>query len=190
VIIVVDPVQAEAELGAGRLGCPHCGGQLARWAHGRPRRVRMRDGSHRSLRPRRARCHACGRTQVLLPGWCSPRRGDATEVIGAALLARAGGMGWRRIAASLDRPAPTVRRWLRGARGGHLQWLYQRGVQYAATLDPEVLLHLRPAGSATGDALAALAAAAVAWRRRFGAHTEAWTLIGAFTGGLLPVPAD
>lgn len=28
-IIVVDPVQAEAELGAGRLGCPHCGGQLA-----------------------------------------------------------------------------------------------------------------------------------------------------------------
>ena len=83
-IIVVDPVQAEAELGAGRLGCPHCGGQLARWAHGRPRRVRMRDGSHRSLRPRRARCHACGPTptQMLLPGWCSPGRGEATEVIG------------------------------------------------------------------------------------------------------------
>ena len=87
-------------------------------------------------------------------------------------------------------PSAAACSWLRGARGGPLHWLYQRGVQYAATLDPEVLLHLRPAGSATGDALAALAAAAVAWWRRFGAPTEAWTLIGAFTGGLLPVPAD
>jgi hypothetical protein len=57
-------------------------------------------------------------------------------------------------------------------------------------LDQEVLCHLRPAGSATGDALAVLAAAVAAWRRRFDCAVEAWTLIGAFTGGLLRVPAD
>jgi DNA-directed RNA polymerase specialized sigma24 family protein len=35
------------------------------------------------------------------------------EVIGAALLAKASGLGHRRIAAALGVPATTVRRWLR-----------------------------------------------------------------------------
>lgn len=34
------------------------------------------------------------------------------EVIGAALLTKAKGRGWRRIAAELGRPPSTVRRWL------------------------------------------------------------------------------
>lgn len=189
-IIVVDLAQAEAELAAGRLSCPHCDGRLTRWAHGRLRRVRMLDGSTRQLEPRRARCRSCRRTQVLLPGWCSPRRGDATEVIGAALLARARGLGWRCVAAELDRPASTVRRWLRSASGARLERLRRRGLECAAMLDQEVLCHLRPTGSATGDALAVLAAAVAAWRRRFHRAVEAWTLIGTFTGGLLRVPAD
>jgi hypothetical protein len=37
-----------------------------------------------------------------------------------------------RIAARLHRPVSTVRRWLRGARGEHTEWLYRRGVQRAA----------------------------------------------------------
>jgi hypothetical protein len=138
VIIVVDPAQAEADLACGRLNCPHCDGRLTRWAHGRLRRVRMLDGSTRQLEPRRARCRSCRRTQVLLPGWCSPRRGDATEVIGAALLARARGLGWRCVAAELDRPASTVRRWLRSASGAP---------GAAASTRPRVRGDARPGGA-------------------------------------------
>ena len=47
--------------------------------------------------PRRARCAGCGRTAVL-PAWCVPRRADAGEVSGAALVAKAAGAGYRRIA--------------------------------------------------------------------------------------------
>jgi Penicillin amidase len=39
------------------------------------------------LRPRRAWCAGCGRTQVLLPASCVPRRRDQVERIGSALLA-------------------------------------------------------------------------------------------------------
>jgi len=73
-----------------------------------------------------------------------PRRADAAEVVGAALVAKADGRGWRRIAAELDRPPATVRRWLRAARGAHLAWLRRRGVRTAAMLAPEVLADLDP----------------------------------------------
>jgi hypothetical protein len=65
VIMVSDPGQAEADLTAGRLGCPHCGGRLAPRSWGSPRRVRQLAGPSVRLRPRRARCRACRRTQVL-----------------------------------------------------------------------------------------------------------------------------
>jgi Homeodomain-like domain len=54
---------------------------------------------------------ACGATHVLLPDVCLLRRRDAVEVIGAAVLA-ATGMGYRRVAEQLGRPAETVRDWL------------------------------------------------------------------------------
>jgi hypothetical protein len=128
---------------------------------------------------------------VLLPGWCPPRRGDATEVIGAALVAKARGLGWRRIATLLGRPPATVRAWLRRVPGSHLEWLRRRGVQYAATLEPQAPGAIAATGSELGDALAALSAAVVAWRRRFARQADQWTLIGTFTGGLLQrVPAD
>ena len=44
----------------------------------------------------------------LLPASCLPRWADATEVVGAALLAKALGHGYRRIAVDLRRPASTV----------------------------------------------------------------------------------
>jgi uncharacterized protein DUF6431 len=192
VIVVADADQLDADLAQGRLRCPHCGGRLRRWAHASARRIRLLDGSTRLLRPRRGRCAACGGTQVQLPGSCLPRRADAAEVIGAALVASAAGRGWRHIAAELGRPGSTVRAWLRRARGGHVDWLRRQGVEHAALLDPDVLNHTAPAHTELGEALTALAAAVVAWRRRFAGPVDAWTLIGVFTGGrlLTPVPAD
>src|SRR6266540_3152285 len=89
VIMVVDADQAETDLAAGRLACPRCGGRLRPWSWATARLVRQLDGTTTRLRPRRARCQACRGTQVLLPGWCLPRRADAAEVIGAALVAPA-----------------------------------------------------------------------------------------------------
>ncbi|MDQ7903525.1 DUF6431 domain-containing protein [Phytohabitans sp. ZYX-F-186] len=188
VIIVADPGQVDADLATGRLACPHCGGRLRPWAHATSRRVRQLDGSTTLVRPRRARCTGCRATQVLLPGTLVPRRADAAQVIGAALVAKARGRGWRRIAADLDRPPATVRRWLRAARGHHLAWLRHQAVRHAALLAPEVLADLAAQPTDLGDALAAFGAAVAAWRRRYVRHAEAWTLIGAFTRGRLLTP--
>jgi Homeodomain-like domain len=186
-IIVLDTEQAEADLTAGRLACPRCGAVLRPWSWARVRWVRGRDGTSRSVRPRRARCASCRASQVLLPAWCQPRLADATEVIGAALLAKAVGRGYRTIAAELGRPPATVRRWLRRSRDlAHLSWLRRLGVEHATRLDAEVLsAGLQPQPTSVGDALQALAAAVHAWRRRWGHHVDGWTLIGAFTGGRL-----
>jgi hypothetical protein len=75
------------------------------------------------------RCASCPTAHVLLPAWCLPRRADAGEVIGAALVAKADGHGYRSIAARLDRRSSTVRAWLRRTRGGHVAWLRRRGVE-------------------------------------------------------------
>jgi hypothetical protein len=42
--------------------------------------------------------------------------------------------------------------------------------------------------TALGDALCALTAAVLAWRRRFARPVQTWTLIGAFTAGRLLAP--
>ncbi|GAA4259735.1 DUF6431 domain-containing protein [Dactylosporangium darangshiense] len=189
-IVVAEPDQVGADLAAGVLACPRCGGRLRPWAYAAARRVRLLDGSTRAVRPRRARCAACRRTQVLLPGWLLPRRADAAEVIGAALVAKANRQGWRRIATQLGRAPGTVRRWLRAARSRqHLDWLRRRGVQIAAQLDPDLLAALDPQPTELADALTALSAAVLAWRRRFARHARPWTLIGVFTAGRLLAPS-
>jgi len=129
---------------------------------------------------------------VLLPAWCAPRRADSVEVIGAALVAKAAGAGYRRIAADLGRPAGTIRRWLRAAtRPPHLEWLRQRGIDHAARLQAEVLADVSASSSPLADALTALAAAVTAYQRRITRPVPAWTLIGIFTSGrLLPAPAS
>jgi len=190
VIVVLDEDRAETDLAAGVIGCPRCPGSLRPWSWAPARRIRQLDGSTRLVRPRRARCTSCRSTQVLLPASCQPRRADATEVIGAALLAKARGRGYRSIARDLARPPATVRRWLRRVRGQHVQWLRRRGLDHASRLDPEALNDVAAQPTGLGDALAALAAAVSAYRRRFTRAADAWPLIGAFTGGglLLPSP--
>ena len=57
-----------------------------------------------------------------VPACCVPRRSCNADVIGAALLGGAVGLGHRKVAAQLQVPAATVRDWLRGvARGA--AWL-------------------------------------------------------------------
>src|SRR6266498_3061145 len=95
---------------------------------GRPRWCTWAAGS--VTRSARGRCWTAptpvstdGRTHVLLPVGALVRRADAAVVIGAALVAKAAGWGHRRIAVWLDRPASTVRGWLRrfAARAGPLR---------------------------------------------------------------------
>jgi hypothetical protein len=146
------------------------------------------------VRPRRARCAGCRATRILLPAACQPRLADATEVIGAALAAKAAGQGHRRIAAELGRSATTVRRWLRRARAQrHIAGLYARAVAHIDQYDREILAAgLPPQPTRLGDALLALAAAAHAYRRRVNRSIDGWALVGAFTAGrlLAPRPSD
>jgi len=190
VILCADLDRTETDLRAGVLACPAragCAGSLRAWGHARARRVRQLDGSSVLVRPRRSRCTGCGTTQVLLPGTCVPRRADATEVIGAALLAKAHGAGHRRIAADLARPPSTVRRWLRAARSRpHLEHLRTRGLQTLVRVDPDPDVALAPMPTPLGQALTALAAAARAIHRWLPEITAtAWTLVNVITAGRL-----
>lgn len=191
-IMVLDYDRVEADLASATLSCPHCAGILRPWSWSTARRVRQLDGSNVAVRPRRARCTGCRRTQVLLPAACLPRLADAAEVVGAALAAKAAGSGHRSIAAQLGRPVSTVRRWLRRARNEHLNWLRNVGLHHARRFDPDVIANLVPQPTALGDALHALAAAVHAYRRRFERQTEPWPLITVLVRGrlLTPVPAD
>ncbi|MGH4011172.1 MAG: DUF6431 domain-containing protein [Pseudonocardiaceae bacterium] len=191
VIGIVDRERAEADLAAGVLACPGCDGRLRRWGHARARDVRDQGATTLRLRPRRARCPSCGATHVLLLTAVLPRRADTTAVVGAALLASARGTGYRRIAGRIGRPTTTVRRWVRSVRDAdHLEWLRAQGVEWIARVDREVLATLGPEPTRLGEALTALAAAAVAVRARLTPHVPPWTLIGQFTGGRLIARAD
>lgn len=186
-VAVPDPV--ETDLAAGAIGCPGCGGALRPWGHARARRVRDLAATAASLRPRRARCASCRATHVLLPGTVLPRRADTTAVIGTALLASAGGAGHRRIAADIARPVTTVRRWLRAVRGEHTEWLRTQAIDRLALLDRDAISSLAPTGSRLGDALHAVAAAALAHRNRLAPHVPTWDLVAAVTRWrLLPLP--
>ena len=109
-------------------------------------------------------------------------------MIGTALQHKADGLGYRRIAALLDRPESTVRRWLRRATPEHLQWIYQRGVQRLVQLAPDALAELRYTGNQLRHALTVLAAAAYWDRHRCGFTDPPWTLIGLYTRGSLLAP--
>jgi Domain of unknown function (DUF6431) len=190
VIGVAVPDRVETDLAAGAIACPGCGAALRPWGHARPRRVRDLTTT-RQLRPRRARCSGCRATHVLLPGTVLPRRADTTAVIGTALLASARGAGHRQIAADLARPAVTVRRWLRAVRGEHLEWLRVQAIERLARLDRDVISTLAPTGTRLGDALNALAAAALTQQTRLAPHVPAWDLVAAVTRWrLLPLPSD
>jgi hypothetical protein len=124
---------------------------------------------------------------VLLPLGVLLRRADAVGVVGAAIAAKAAGVGARRVAGLLDRPLGTVRGWLRRF-GGRVEAVrgWFTGLLCAVAVDPVLPA---PAGSGWADAVAAMRAAAVAVVARF-AVTEVtvWPVIGAASSGRLLAP--
>lgn len=183
-MVDTDAVVVERLLLTGELTCPSCGGVLRPWGYARWR-VSRRESDRVRHRPRRASCMGCGKTHVLLPAAWLSRRGDAVSVIGSALLAKAAGLGHRRIAALLGRPAGTVRGWLRrfGARAEDVRVFFTRLLH---TLDPQAG-PLVPRGSVFADALEALGRAGAAGVRRLGPRPP-WEFASWATGGSLLAP--
>jgi hypothetical protein len=110
-------------------------------------------------------------------------------VIGAGLALAAKGWGHRRIAARLGRPAATVRGWVRRCRG-RAESLRSGFTGLLVGLDPVAVLP-EAAGSAIGDAVAAIIAAAVAMARRWDGLViglSVWEVGAAVTSGGLLAP--
>ena len=120
----------------------------------------------------------------------------------AALIAKvASGAGWRRVAVMVDAPGSTVRGWLRrfAARAEEVRVFFTRaGLATGIDLAPA-----GPAGSAVGDALAALGLLVAAVRQRFpaggsppgpgpagltGEAGSGWRVACAASGGRLLAP--
>lgn len=124
-------------------------------------------------------------THVLLAVSCLGRRADGVEVIGAALRAKASGVGHRRIAARVGRPVSTVRGWLR-AFARNAETVRAVFMALLVALDPLTgPLPVQP--SVVADAVEALGACAAAARRRLGVvgAVSPWQLAAAVTGGRL-----
>jgi hypothetical protein len=178
----------ESLLGDGLLWCPGCGGRLGGWGHAVLRRVFTAGRLAVAVRPRRARCSACGTTHVLLPAWLLARRCDGTAVIGDMLARAARGQGSRSIAAASGVPQDTVRDRLRRFRSSaeRVREFFTRLAGVLAA-DP---VPLDPAGSVAGDAVVAVAAAAAAAAGRWPALTvSAWELAAVVTMGSLLSPS-
>lgn len=186
--VEADQVRVESRLVAGQVGCPDCPGALRPWGWARPRGVH---GAAGVLHPRRARCPACLVTHVLLPVTVLLRRAYAVEVIGAALMARAGGSGHRAIGQALGVPAATARGWLR-VMGARLEAVRTRllAVAHRAGVDQPVP---KAQGSPWRDVLAALGAATAAVTGRFGVFgvlgpVTGWQVAAACSAGRLLAP--
>jgi hypothetical protein len=181
-----DAREVERKLGTGQLECPSCGGRLAPWSHARPRIVFGAGALRWRLRPRRARCAACGVTHVLLPVSVLARRRDETGLIGRALGLAARGVSCAGIARLLGRPVSLVRGWAGrlAGRAGQVRAVF---TVLAAALDPDPP-PAGPAGSPLADAVAAITAAAAAFARRFLVTVSPWELASAVTSGSLLGP--
>ena len=188
VTVEADQVRVESRLASGQVVCPGCLGALRRWGWARPRGVH---GLLGMLQPRRARCSACLVTHVLLPVTVLLRRAYAVEVIGAALVARAGGSGHRVIGSTLGVPAATVRGWLR-VMAARLETVRTRLLQVAhrGGVDQAVP---KAQGSRWCDVLTALGAATAAVTGRFGVFgvggpVTVWQVAAACSTGRLLSP--
>jgi hypothetical protein len=143
---------------------------------------KVADGLRRG-RCKRAECQA---THVLLPAGMLGRRLDEVEVIGAALVARAGGAGCRRIGAAAGRPMSTVRGWLmRLEQNARPLRAAFTGLVHRLEVSPPVLTAGR--GEAA-EAVAAMGEAAAAARRLLGTSMRAlspWQVVAAVSHGRL-----
>jgi hypothetical protein len=160
-------------LAAGELRCPDCGGVLARWGWAAARFVRELAGGVSRFRPRRGICpktdiDGCGRSHVLLPRSLLGRRLDEVGLIWSALVARAGGWGWRKIVELAGRPAATVRGWL-GRFADRAEAVRQvfAGLEHLLA-DGSDMDRLAPAGGPVADAVAQVGACLAALRRSRG----------------------
>lgn len=183
-MVGTDSVEVDRLLTDGLLVCPACPGRLRPWGHARWRTTREAREVVR-CRPRRGRCSVCGGTHVLLPCSVLLRRADGVAVIGAALLAKATGLGHRPIALALERPACTVRGWLRrfASRAESLRVVFtDRLYALDASAGPLAVI-----GSVLADAVEALGRAAAAASRRLD-PVPPWQFASAVTRGLLLAP--
>ena len=156
-IVGTEAAEVERALVAGELSCPGCAGELRPWGSARRRVVRGRSGVERR-RPRRSRCVGCEATHVLIGADCLLRRRDLVVVIGAALAAKAAGVGHRRAATLVGVPVSTVRGWLRRL-ASNAEAVRVWFTVLAHDLDP-MLAPLAPTESSFGDAVEAIAVAA------------------------------
>lgn len=179
-----DPLEVDRLLRGGHLRCPGCDGELRPWGHARSRGVRDEDSTALS-RPQRSSCSGCSQTHVLLPVFMLLRRADTGAVIGTALLAKATGLGHRKIAELLGRPVSTVRGWLRRFACRAADWRLVFTALLLA-LDP-VSAPITATGSTFGDALQVLGLAAAATTRMFGPRPP-WQFASSASRGLLLGP--
>jgi hypothetical protein len=184
----LDAVLVENDLLAGYLGCPAagCGAALGPWGWARERLVRGLGRVH----PRRARCRGCQVTQVLLPASVLLRRADTVTVIGAALLAKASGLGHRPIARDLGVAESTVRDWLR-----RIVTVADRVLavlaSVAAGLGTAFTAPAVTAGTAglVGMVVELLGVLAASVARELGGSCSPWRLAAVVTAGRLLAPA-
>jgi hypothetical protein len=121
-------------------------------------------------------------THVVLLARRFPRCPDTARTVGTALLAAAGGLGHRRVAEVVDRPATTVRGWLRRARANS-ELVRADATVAALQLDPNLDWRPAPTGTALGDMVDAVGSAVAAWVRRFGPVADPWAMVVQLTGG-------
>jgi hypothetical protein len=121
-------------------------------------------------------------THVLISADTVLRRRDGVEVIGAALVAKARGVGHRRAAALVSVPISTVRGWLRRF-AANAEAIRTWFTVVAHDLDP-MLVPLTATGSIVGDAVEAVAVAARARALRLG-PTEPWSFASQASRGRL-----
>jgi hypothetical protein len=132
----------------------------------------------------------CGRTHVLLPAFLLGRRLDVVEVIWSALRACVDGLGWRRLAALVDRPVSTVRGWTTRARAraGLIRDRFTQLEHLLVAADGDDMTRVAPAGSGLGDAVAQIGVCLAALRRARPAVLSAMSVgatVAVLSGGWL-----
>lgn len=123
---------------------------------------------------------------MLLPASVLLRRADAVTVIGAALLAGAGGAGHRRIAVALGAAPSTVRGWLRrivSVADRVLVVLAAAAARLGGEFTPPA-----PTGGPVAAVVEMCGALAAAVARLLGGSCSPWRLTAVLTGGRLLAP--
>ena len=123
---------------------------------------------------------------MLLPARVLLRRADTVTVIGAALLAKASGVGHRPIAVLLKVPSSTVRGWLR-----RIAMVAERVLAVLAAAAAQLGVEFA-VPAPTADPVAAvvemLGALSAGMARRLGGSCSPWRLAAVVTGGRLLAP--